>query len=105
MPSATDPELPDYADVTGPPTTNSTIHLESQGRARSPHGSEFRTGLQDDHGYAWLILQLKSRSPSATSIPFFVEGDVISGVVELDTAKTDSVKAVLIEVWDTVAFR
>jgi hypothetical protein len=97
MATSADPELPGYAEIArdtviATPTTANPTYIIS-----SPYKSEFRTGLQDEGGYAWLVLRVKSRSPSAKNVPFFVEGDTISGVVELDATKTDSIKAVFVE--------
>lgn len=84
-------ELPNYADVAG--SSRSIPYL-----SESPPESQFKTGLQDEKGYAWLTLQMNSRSPTTASAPSFMEGDSITGVVHLDAEKTDSVKAVYIEV-------
>lgn len=84
-------ELPKYADVAGDSSPN-LFHSES------PNRSQFKTGLQDGKGYAWLTLQVGSRSPSAASPPLFFEGDTITGIVHLDADKTDSVKLVYVEV-------
>ncbi|KAF7768260.1 hypothetical protein Agabi119p4_7503 [Agaricus bisporus var. burnettii] len=87
-------ELPNYADVTG--SSRSIPYL-----SESPPESQFKTGLQDEKGYAWLTLQMNSRSLTTASAPSFMEGDSITGVVHLDAEKTDSVKAVYIEVLAT----
>jgi hypothetical protein len=95
----TDPELPDYADIAGDTALMPPPLVDSMGTTSSLlYKSEFMTGLQDEAGYAWLLLRVKSRSPSAKTTPFFVEGDTISGTVELNPSKTDSVKAVSVEV-------
>jgi hypothetical protein len=86
-------ELPNYADVAG----DSSLNLFYP-QAESPNRSQFKTGLQDEKGYAWLTLQISNRSPTTKSVPLFLEGDTITGVVHLDAEKTDSVKAVYIEV-------
>jgi hypothetical protein len=84
-------ELPNYAEAAGDSSLN-YLHSES------PNRSLFKTGLQDEKGYAWLTLQISNRSPTAASVPYFLEGDAIAGVVHLDAEKTDSVKAVYVEV-------
>lgn len=94
MSATVDSELPRYTEIA---RDTARVVPDSAGSSR-PFKSEFKTGLQDEKGYAWLVLRVQSRSPSASSVPFFTEGDTISGVVELDAAKTDSVKAVFIEV-------
>ncbi|KAF9450553.1 hypothetical protein P691DRAFT_788998 [Macrolepiota fuliginosa MF-IS2] len=99
MSSTADLEPPQYTEITRD-TPIAAISAEggTLHATRSLYKSEFRTGLQDENGYAWLVLRVKSRSPSAASIPFFMEGDIISGFVELDSAKTSSAKAVFVEI-------
>ncbi|KAJ3572953.1 hypothetical protein NP233_g2737 [Leucocoprinus birnbaumii] len=91
-----DPELPGYNDIVNVPATGS-IPSNARVESYSPYKSEFKTGLPDDSGYYWLVLRVKSRSPSAKNVPFFLEGDTISGLVELDATKTSSVKEVSVE--------
>ncbi|KXN82850.1 hypothetical protein AN958_02124 [Leucoagaricus sp. SymC.cos] len=94
-----DPELPNYAEIAGDTAVITSANDNPTSLiSTSPWRSEFRTGLQDETGYAWLVLRVKSRSPNAKNNLFFVEGDTISGVVELDAGKISSVKTVFIEV-------
>lgn len=97
MTSTTDPELPEYSDI-GRDTEISASPPRRNPPESALSSSEYKTGLQDDKGYAWLGLRVKSRSPNTKVMPFYMEGDRIPGVVDLDSAKTDSVKAVFVEV-------
>ncbi|KAF5360495.1 hypothetical protein D9756_004927 [Leucocoprinus leucothites] len=98
MATLTDTELPEYADISRDTAIATSDSTNAPSVASSPYKSEFKTGLQDEAGYSWLLLRVQSRSPSAKNLPFFVEGDTISGVVELDATKTSSVKEVLVEI-------
>ena len=46
----------------------------------------------------WASLKVKSRSINAASIPRIVQGEPITGTVELDLEKTDHIQAVTVAV-------
>lgn len=63
---------------------------------------------QSDHSYAlettkgkkWLSLFVKSRSNDPKSLPLFYEKDVVSGRIELDLEKSETIKGLVISVGD-----
>jgi len=61
-------------------------------------GSEHRKYLERGKDQKWLSLFVKSRSRDAASMPIFFEDDDISGRVEVDLDKAESVKSVTISV-------
>ncbi|KAF7976619.1 hypothetical protein HWV62_2292 [Athelia sp. TMB] len=74
-------ELPDYA---APPLASEK--------------SEYSSSLENARGRKWLILAVKSRSASPTSLPLYFEKDVITGRVELDLDKPETIKGVIVSV-------
>jgi hypothetical protein len=78
-----DPELPEYKAVPVAPQAHE----------------------QSEHSYAlesksrkWLSLFVKSHANTPTSLPVFLEGDVISGRVELHLERAETVKGIIIAV-------
>ncbi|KAK7436992.1 hypothetical protein VKT23_006722 [Stygiomarasmius scandens] len=49
-------------------------------------------------GHKWLTLYVRSRSRNATEPPVFLEGDEISGRVELDLDKVENIKGITVAV-------
>lgn len=60
--------------------------------------SEHSSSLENGQGRKWLILAVKSRSANAASLPLYYEKDVISGRVELDLDKPETIKGVVVSV-------
>ncbi|KAJ7126829.1 hypothetical protein C8R44DRAFT_105996 [Mycena epipterygia] len=78
-----DTELPGYTSRAAAPA--------ALGASRSEHKYSLET-----KGRHWLFIFVKSRSPSAASLPFFLEGDTVAGRVELDIDKSEAVKGISI---------
>lgn len=87
-------ELPGYSEV---PASTAAASSNNADRAGSQHASS----LQDSKGFKWLTLTVNSRAPPSTSYPIFYEGDVISGQVDLDVLKSESIKGISIKVRST----
>ena len=91
------PQNKDHHDAELPPYAN-----EQGQRQRSTEASsltrEHHSFLEGGKGRKWLNLFVTSRSPDATSLPVFVEGDAISGRVEVDLEKSESSKGVTVAV-------
>jgi hypothetical protein len=58
----------------------------------------FTLGITKDNVRPWLSLLLTSRSPKPELLPLFVGKDIISGVVELDLSKPETIRDVRITV-------
>jgi len=83
--------LPSYAHVREQQQQQSTP-------AQGPNGSgEHRRSLETAKGKKWLTLFVKSRANSS-SLPVFLEGDIVTGRVELDLDKAESSKGVTVTV-------
>lgn len=61
-------------------------------------GSEHTISLEDSKGHKWLLLSVKSRSPTPEFWPAFCSGDLISGSVTMDILKPESSKAIVVTV-------
>lgn len=94
-----DNELPQYSTLTRtsvapvPPLLGSTVsraHISS---------------LEDSKGRPWVSLIVTSRAANSALPPFFMEGDVISGRVELDLEKPETAKAVVVSVSKYTLYR
>ncbi|KAJ7364224.1 hypothetical protein DFH08DRAFT_910474 [Mycena albidolilacea] len=59
--------------------------------------SEHKYSLETK-GRPWLFIFVKSRSPNATSLPFFLQADTVAGRVELDLEKAESFKSISIAI-------
>ncbi|KAJ7455298.1 hypothetical protein B0H11DRAFT_2161072 [Mycena galericulata] len=77
-------ELPGYTSRAAP---------AAAGTARSEHKYSL-----ENNGRPWLFIFVSSRSPSAASAPFFLEGDTVSGRVELDLDKAEGLKGISIAI-------
>ena len=54
--------------------------------------------LPDQKGRTWLTLKVNSSAQSALSLPNFFEGKPVTGLVELELEKPDSISAVVVSV-------
>ena len=61
-------------------------------------GLEHQRSLERGKNQKWLSLFVRSGAKNATSMPMFFENDDISGRVEIDLDKAESVKSVTISV-------
>ena len=61
-------------------------------------GTEHAITMHDHHGKTWWTLRVNSRSPTPKSLPAFVEGDHITGVVDLNLQKPDHIKSITVVV-------
>lgn len=86
-----DSELPGYSEA---PLSSAAGSSSNTARA----GSQHTLSLQDTKGFKWLTLQVNSRAPTPTSLPIIYEGDVISGQVDFDVLKSESIKGISIKV-------
>ncbi|KAF9223898.1 hypothetical protein BS17DRAFT_795942 [Gyrodon lividus] len=88
-----DSELPGYSPPVPPP-------LQSAGTSANTTqlGSQHLSSLEDSKGYKWLSLTVSSRTSDPTSPPCFYQGDTISGQVDLDVLKSESIKAITVKV-------
>lgn len=85
--------------------SKSQTHLLSQGSfpsSTSPIRSEHRYCLTNGKGKGadrpWLTLFVNSRSPKPKLLPLFIGKDTISGVVELDLEKPETIREVKVTV-------
>ncbi|EIW83921.1 hypothetical protein CONPUDRAFT_51562 [Coniophora puteana RWD-64-598 SS2] len=60
--------------------------------------SEYTVSLETSKGEKWLTLRARSRAQDSSSLPSFLEGDVISGNVDMEVAKSESIKAITVMV-------
>lgn len=86
-----DSELPGYSAA---PSSTAAGPSSDQTGSLQGHSSS----LQDSKGFQWLTLTVNSRAPASTSLPVFYEGDVISGHVDFDVLKSESIKGISIKV-------
>jgi hypothetical protein len=74
----------------------------SQSSSTSPIRTQHQYCLTDGKGKGndrpWLTLRVKSRSPKSKLLPLFIGKDSISGVVELELAKPETVREVKVTV-------
>lgn len=90
--SEPDVELPKYS---------ARPSLGSQG---SVERSEHVYSLENSKGHKWVSLSVKSRSANPNAPPLFLEGDIITGRVDLDLDKPENIKAVMISVSKYIDF-
>jgi hypothetical protein len=81
--------LPSYAHVREQQQQHSTPVPVTSG--------EHQRSLETAKGKKWLTLFVKSRANNS-SLPIFLEGDIVSGRVELDLDKAESSKGVTVTV-------
>ncbi|KAF8123480.1 hypothetical protein EV363DRAFT_1228821 [Boletus edulis] len=86
-----DSELPRYSEAPSSTTAGSS---SNDARTRSEHS----ISLQDSKGFKWLALTVSSRAPTSASPPVFYEGDVVSGQVDLDVLKSESIRGISIKI-------
>ncbi|KAH0832895.1 hypothetical protein J3R83DRAFT_11847 [Lanmaoa asiatica] len=86
-----DSELPGYSEAP------SSLAVGS-GSNTAQEGSQHTLSLQDGKGFKWLTLITSSRASASTSLPIFYEGDVVSGQVDLDVFKSESIKGISVKV-------
>jgi hypothetical protein len=65
---------------------------------RSQHRYCLTNGKGKGNDQPWLTLLVSSRSPRPKFLPFFIGKDTISGIVELDLAKPETVREVKVTV-------
>ncbi|KAJ7761956.1 hypothetical protein DFH07DRAFT_956974 [Mycena maculata] len=78
-------ELPGYTTRAAAPT--------AAGTSRTEHKCSL-----ENAGKPWLLMFISSRSPSAASAPFFLEGDTVAGRVELNLDKAEGLKGISIAI-------
>lgn len=83
----------DQADL---PAYSQTLQPSTQ-YTPSEH-AEHATVLNDDDGNAYCTLKVLSRSASTKSLPILMEGEPVTGSIELHLKKADPIKAVTISV-------
>lgn len=66
------------------------------------HGQPEHSYALESKNHKWLSLFVKSRANSPTSQPMFLQGDVISGRVDLHLEKAETVKGITIAVPQTL---
>ncbi|KIJ12780.1 hypothetical protein PAXINDRAFT_117723 [Paxillus involutus ATCC 200175] len=88
-----DSELPGYSPPLPPPSQSAGSSANT-----AQAGSQHLSSLEDSKGYKWLSLTVSSRAPNPASLPCFYQGDIISGQVDLDVLKSESIKAITIKV-------
>jgi hypothetical protein len=84
---ASEGSLPPGYDGHGPSTKQSPISL-----------TERVYTLETSKKQPWAFLKVNCRPGSATSIPSFIQGEPITGTVELNLEKTEHIVAVTIAV-------
>jgi len=83
-----------------PDALPSYAHVREQQQQSTPVGAasgsgEHQRSLETAKGKKWLTLFVKSRANNS-SLPVFLEGDIVSGRVELDLDKAESSKGVTV---------
>ncbi|KAF8527348.1 hypothetical protein JB92DRAFT_2698783 [Gautieria morchelliformis] len=69
----------------------------------SPQLTERVYTLETGKNQPWALLKVKSRGTNPTTIPRFIQGEQITGTVELSLEKTDHIQAVTIEASESFA--
>ncbi|KAF9234223.1 hypothetical protein BU15DRAFT_65891 [Melanogaster broomeanus] len=90
-------ELPAYSASEFPPNPPPS-HSAGSSTNTTQHGSLHSSSLEDSKGHKWLTLTVHSRAPHASSPPCFYQGDVISGQVDIDALKSESIGGIAIKV-------
>lgn len=89
-----------------PPSFSVATDLPQYSPDQRPAPAQSRSRVQVEHVYSlnnskdkpWVILKVNSWSPSAKSLPMFLDGDIITGSVEISLDKPESAKGVTIGV-------
>jgi hypothetical protein len=76
----------------------SSASLSSQSSIRSQHRYSLSTSNNKDSDLPWLSLLVNSRSAKSEYLPMFIGKDVISGSVELELSKAESIREVNVAV-------
>lgn len=71
-----------------------STHHGRASRERQSH----EISLQNANKHKWAALRFRSWAPSPKSLPVFFEGQKISGQVELDLPKPESIKSINLSV-------
>ena len=88
-------ELPSYSEARNDPVPPpAPVSVFSSGALKTEH----TFSLNNSKGKAWLSLVVKSRSPTAKTLPLFLDGDAIAGEVRVALDKAESAKAVSVSV-------
>ncbi|KAL5527135.1 hypothetical protein ACEPAG_5926 [Sanghuangporus baumii] len=66
--------------------------------------TEYAITMNDHHGKTWWMLRIPSRSANPKSLPTFLEGDPITGFVDLNLQRPDHIKAIIIVVKGLVVY-
>lgn len=96
MPSSsngTQEDLPSYVAPPRRPEPARSLDSSTSSAARSTH----TWTLTNRENAPWAALTLKSRAHRPTHVPYFFQGDVLSGTFELNLVNTDSIQAVEVE--------
>jgi hypothetical protein len=97
--ASSDPVLPGYHDATTPSAARPPLSPQTISTSKAPAlDTEHHYSLETSNHKAWVTLAVKSRASSANSLPLFVDGDDIAGVVTFDLKKAESVKGVTLSV-------
>ncbi|KAJ7058186.1 hypothetical protein C8F01DRAFT_310741 [Mycena amicta] len=100
----------DDAEIDPPPYSGATVPNYSSGGGSIASGIAPRAAIQshkyslESKGRSWLYLHFKSRAAASASMPYFIEGDVVEGQVELDLDKAESAKAVTVQLLGGVTY-
>jgi hypothetical protein len=70
----------------------------SKSSIRTQHQCCLTNGKGKGSGRPWLTLRVSSRSPKSNLLPLFIGKDSISGIVELELAKPETVREVKVTV-------
>ena len=88
-------ELPSYSEARNDPVPPpAPVSVFSSGALKTEH----TFSLNNSKGKSWLSLVVKSRSPTAKTLPLFLDGDAIAGEVRVALDKAESAKAVSVSV-------
>lgn len=98
--SLDDTELPfedDDDEDSDPPTYSGPLSRRRGGRSRTGR-TEHTYTINNTNEHPWMTLKVKSWASSKNSLPVFIEGQSIEGIVELDLRKSDSINAINVTV-------
>lgn len=95
LPNAEADLLPTYLDASA---TNLKAASTTSGNRTFRKGTAHCYELPDKHNHAWLKLTFSSRARTSVDMPRFLEGDKITGLVEMNLTKATTVKSVNVAV-------
>ncbi|THH15557.1 hypothetical protein EW146_g4933 [Bondarzewia mesenterica] len=81
-----DSELPEYSPRTSRPRPAQT----------NPYNCKHKVSLENSKGRAWVSLLVNSRAQNANHMPLFFDRDVISGEVQVNLDKAESIKGITV---------